>query len=176
MTIPTKPGYYWYKEVGDKEFQPVWLREWVNVLWVYTIGSEIEMSVPEFNGEWGPKIEPPDPDGVLIETKEQYEKRKGAIMIDSDKLLDFLIDNFGKASISSQEAVIKAHGGRKQMIEIAAIWWEKQPHMSKEDIFVAYATAVDLGYRMGLKQAELRCCAGHGGSGYNSIFMSNHFG
>ena len=97
-------------------------------------------------------------------------------MIDNDKLLDFLIDNFGKASISSQEAVIKAHGGRKQMIEIAAIWWEKQPHMSKEDIFVAYATAVDLGYRMGLKQAELRCCAGHGGSGYNSIFMSNHFG
>jgi hypothetical protein len=65
-------------------------------------------------------------------------------------IIEYLINTYGNSSDESRQAVINAHRDIKQLTEAAEIWAEHH-HVSSSDILVAYATAVDLGYRMGIK-------------------------
>lgn len=67
MVLPTKPGYYWYKEHAEG-----WKIVEVDVKQSFWTGTKYEveygvnlfvledtLSITSFKGEWGPKIDPP---------------------------------------------------------------------------------------------------------------------
>ena len=64
-------------------------------------------------------------------------------------VIEHIQNTYGNSSEESRQAVIDAHGDIEQLKEAAMIWAGHHQVFSLDDILVVYATAVDLGYRMG---------------------------
>lgn len=61
-----------------------------------------------------------------------------------------MIKKFGASSEESRQAVLDAHSGVENIREWAIEWATHHIIFGElNDIYVAYATAVDLGYRIG---------------------------
>jgi len=76
-------------------------------------------------------------------------------MSDIPPVIKQLKDHFGNSNDNSRNAVKQAHGGIENLQEAAMVW--ASHHLvvgSTEDLFIAYATAVDLGYRIGRHDAN----------------------
>ncbi len=68
------------------------------------------------------------------------------------KLIDQMRSKFGDSSEASRNAVIEAHEGMEKLNEWALLWAKHHGVIAlnvNDDLIVAYATAVDLGYRIG---------------------------
>ena len=79
-------------------------------------------------------------------------------MSKQDELLEYLRGRFGASNNKSQEGVIEAHGSIDNMKLFVAVWANHHGvhAISLVELFTAYASAVDLGYRMGLKAREVQ--------------------
>ena len=71
-----------------------------------------------------------------------------------DKLIDKMESIAGKSTNESRDAVIQAHGGIEALKEIAMLWAEHENVIAvvPGDIIIAYATAIDFGYRIAKRQ------------------------
>ena len=66
------------------------------------------------------------------------------------ELVEKLKDKYGVSNSESRDAVIDAHGGMDSLMIMANLWAENSEIEGDGiSIFVAYATAVDMGYRIG---------------------------
>lgn len=64
-------------------------------------------------------------------------------------VIEHIIGTYGNSSDESRQAVINAHRGIEQLTEAAEIWAKHHQVLCLDSTLVAYATAVDLGYRIG---------------------------
>jgi hypothetical protein len=69
-----------------------------------------------------------------------------------------ILEKAGQSSDVSREAVLKFHGNIDDMGNAAQVWANHHGVFtcSKQDMIVAYATAVDLGYRIAMSQKEVK--------------------
>ncbi|KKL84576.1 hypothetical protein LCGC14_1963330 [marine sediment metagenome] len=68
------------------------------------------------------------------------------------KPIEQMRKDFGDSDEASRKAATEAHGDMESLKEWAKEWAEHHNIVGTEgDIIVAYATAVDLGYRIGSK-------------------------
>lgn len=77
--------------------------------------------------------------------------------LDIEGLVKMIRDTFGDSNSQTREAVIKAFWGKENLCVMTQIW--AADHKIKYrgvDTEVAFATAVDLGYRMGKKLGIIR--------------------
>ncbi len=66
------------------------------------------------------------------------------------KLIDQMRSRFGDSNETSRNAVIEAHEGMEKLKGWALLWAKHHGVIALNgDLVVAYATAVDLGYRIG---------------------------
>ena len=75
------------------------------------------------------------------------------------KLLEDLRRQYGDSSQQSRDGVIAAHGGIENMAVALGIWRDRFGLIGSydaEDVGIAFAVAVDLGYRMGQKSREVQ--------------------
>lgn len=65
-----------------------------------------------------------------------------------------VLEPFGDSNDVSRQAVIDAHGGMENLRKVAWTWAYHHNLFSipESDVIVAYAAAVDLGFRIGHKQ------------------------
>jgi len=69
------------------------------------------------------------------------------VKVEVKNLIEELKVRYGDSSDESRKAVVEAHGGYAKM-KLTAEIWATHHSVITPDIFVAYATAVELGYRM----------------------------
>jgi len=69
------------------------------------------------------------------------------------RLVEELRKKFGDSSESSRTAIINAFDGKEKM-RLSAETWAKHHNVVAFDTFVAFATAVDLGYRIGISRGD----------------------
>lgn len=70
-------------------------------------------------------------------------------------LVETFRELYGDSDQQSREAVVAAHGGMENLALMAYSWAEHHKAIGDPtDLVVAYATAVDLGYRIGIAKAK----------------------
>lgn len=70
-------------------------------------------------------------------------------------IVDEIQSKHGDSSKESREGVIKAHGDIDNIKIMAGLWACNHNILGNErDIVIAYVTAVDLGFRMGMNKQE----------------------
>lgn len=69
------------------------------------------------------------------------------------KTIPQMMEEFGGSAKESRDAVIKAHGGKDSLARLGVAWAAHHKIVSLSgsmlDLVVAYATAVEVGYRIG---------------------------
>lgn len=75
--------------------------------------------------------------------------------MDNQILVETFRELYGDSDWISRNAVVAAHGDMVNLSQMAKIWAEHHKITgSSLDIQVAYATAVDLGYRIGITKSK----------------------
>jgi len=84
-----------------------------------------------------------------------YYNHERRIILNDQILVETFRELYGDSNQESREAVLAAHGSMENIILMANLWAEHHKITGDSlDIQVAYATAVDLGYRIGITKAK----------------------